>query len=204
MFSVVRRFFLKSSLLVAVIVSAISAFVQRIQFWVTANRLGPDMPLTHWMLHFKSTMRWLCERRLGRFGANAEIRPGSYAVHCQNIFIGERVVIRPGTHLFATGDADGTIRIGNGVLIGSGVHIYVSNHEFRDTKRLIIDQGHSPSAGVTLEEGCWIGAGAMILPGVTIGKNAVVGAGSIVTKSVLPFTVNAGNPAKMIKRLTDD
>lgn len=162
------------------------------------------MPLTHWMLYFNTTMRWLCRRRFGGFSARAEIRPGVYAVNCKNIFIGERVVIRPGTHLFATGDSDGSIRIGDGVLIGSGVHIYVSNHEFRNVDLMIIDQGHSPSSSVTLQDGCWVGANVIILPGVTIGKNAVVGAGSVVTKSVLPFTLYAGNPARMIKNLADD
>ncbi len=45
----------------------------------------------------------------------------------------------------------------------------------------------------------YIGVGAIILPGVTIGKGAVVGAGSVVTKDVAPYTVVAGNPAKLLK-----
>ncbi|MBE7411795.1 MAG: hypothetical protein HS129_06990 [Leptospiraceae bacterium] len=46
-----------------------------------------------------------------------------------------------------------------------------------------------------------MGANSIILPGVTIGVNSVVGAGSIITKSVPDYTVAAGNPAKLIKRL---
>jgi maltose O-acetyltransferase len=45
----------------------------------------------------------------------------------------------------------------------------------------------------------WIGGGAILLPGVTIGRNAVVGAGAVVPKDVLPNTVVAGNPAKVIR-----
>jgi len=47
----------------------------------------------------------------------------------------------------------------------------------------------------------WIGFGATILKGVTIGEGAVIGAKAVVTKDVLPYTVVAGNPAKVIKVL---
>ena len=56
---------------------------------------------------------------------------------------------------------------------------------------------------VHLKRNCWIGAGATILPGVTVGENAVVAAGAVVTKNVEPNTVVGGNPAKIIRRLSD-
>ena len=52
-----------------------------------------------------------------------------------------------------------------------------------------------------IKKGAWITPGCIILAGVTIGENAVVGAGSVVTKDVEPYTVVAGNPAKIIKKL---
>ncbi|WP_255453216.1 acyltransferase [Thermococcus sp. GR6] len=52
-----------------------------------------------------------------------------------------------------------------------------------------------------IKRGAWIAPGCIILPGVTIGENSVVGAGSVVTKDVPPYTVVAGNPAKVIKHL---
>ncbi|MCZ8192279.1 MAG: DapH/DapD/GlmU-related protein, partial [Microcystis sp. LE19-338.1B] len=57
------------------------------------------------------------------------------------------------------------------------------------------------SAPVVIEDHVWIGFNVGILKGVTIGKGAIIGAGSVVTKDVEPFTVVAGNPAKIIKRL---
>lgn len=54
-------------------------------------------------------------------------------------------------------------------------------------------------SSVVLKEGCYIGAGVVILPGITIGENAVVGAGAIVTGDVKSNTVVAGNPARKIK-----
>jgi acetyltransferase-like isoleucine patch superfamily enzyme len=177
----------------------LSEFAARISFWRATNRIGPDIPWTHWRLHFPSLMRRLCDKNFAFFGADAEIRPGAYLVHCKQISIGRRVVIRPHTMLFATGDA--SIVIQDDVLVGSAVQIYVSNHRYDDHTRPIIDQGHTAGRTVVLERGCWIGAGAIILPGVTVGRNAVVGAGSVVTRDVAPGTVIAGNPAKLIRSI---
>lgn len=175
----------------------IDELLGRIDFWRASDRMGPDVPWTHWRLHFKSTMRTLCASKFKRFGEGAEFRPGAYAIHCSQISLGSRVVIRPGCMLFA-GPA-GEITIEDDVLVGSGVHIYVGNHRFNDPAVPIIDQGHSDSAPVTLRRGCWVGAAAIILPGVTIGENAVVGAGSIVTRDVAPCTLVAGNPARKVR-----
>ena len=70
--------------------------VSRVRFWLNADRLGPDIALTHWQLHFKSTMRKLCKRRFKRFGDGAEFRPGAYAEACSKISIGDRVVVIAG------------------------------------------------------------------------------------------------------------
>jgi acetyltransferase-like isoleucine patch superfamily enzyme len=50
----------------------------------------------------------------------------------------------------------------------------------------------------------WIGFDSCILPGVTVGEGAVVGARSVVTEDVQPFTIVAGNPARLVRRLTDE
>ena len=58
-----------------------------------------------------------------------------------------------------------------------------------------------PAQPVRLERNVWVGFDACILPGVTIGEGSVVGAKSVVTRSVPPFTVVAGNPARVIRQL---
>lgn len=180
----------------------IRELIERIQFWRMADRLGPDIPWTHWRLHFKGTMLALCRQKFRRFASTAEFRPGAYSVVCSKIEIGDRVVIRPGTMLFADPRSQGVgIVIENGVLIGSGVHIYNANHRFDDPSKPIIDQGHSPSSPVILRSGCCIGAQAVILAGVEIGENSVIAAGSVVTKSIPSRVVAAGNPCKVLNTL---
>lgn len=171
-------------------------------FNLKADRIGPDMPFTHWKLYFKKSMLALCQSKFLKFANSAEFRAGAYAIGCSKIEIGERVVIRPQCMLFGDSiTSEKTITIENHVMLGSGVHIYVSNHRFDTVEIPLIDQGHYLPKPVVLKEGCWIGANTVILPGVIIGENAVVGAGSVVTKSIPPGVVAAGNPAKVIKEI---
>lgn len=56
---------------------------------------------------------------------------------------------------------------------------------------------------IKLNDDCWIGAGAIILPGVNVGKMSIIGAGAVVTKDVDDYTIVAGVPAKIIKTMKD-
>lgn len=177
----------------------------RLRFWRRADRIGPDVPTTHWRLHFKSTMSAFCKSKFMHFGSSAEVRPGAYLIGCSRISLGARVVIRPGCMFFADPRPDGCgILIEDDVLIGSGVHIYTNNHRFGDVSQPIYDQGHLPSKAVTVRRGAWLGANVILLPGVTVGENAVVGAGSVVTGDIPPRTVAVGAPARVVKIVGQD
>jgi acetyltransferase-like isoleucine patch superfamily enzyme len=143
----------------------------------------------------------LCKKKFQHFSDSAEIRPGAYIVGCSKISIGNRVVIRPNSMLFAETliDMKISIIIEDDVMLGPGVQIHVNNHKFENRNIPLIDQGYYPDRLVHLKKGCWIGANAIILNGATIGVNAVVAAGSVVTKSVDDFHVVAGVPARVIK-----
>ena len=179
----------------------IKSLLAKRKFDVKADRLGPDCPFTHWRLYIKSTMSKLCKNKFKSFSETSEFRAGAYAVTCSKISLGKSVVIRPNTMLFADPreGGEGQIIIEDNVMLGSGVHIYVANHEFSDPSVDIIYQGHQSPQSVLIKKGAWVGANSIILPGITIGENAVVGAGSIVTVSVKDRCVVAGNPAKLIK-----
>jgi acetyltransferase-like isoleucine patch superfamily enzyme len=178
------------------------AVMRRIRWWYSADRIGPDMLSTHWMLFFPRLAERLCKRKFARFGLNAEFRPGAYAVTCSRIYIGDNVTVRPGSVFVADrDDPAGTIVVENGVLLGAGVHIYTTNHIFEDVQRPIREQGFKAAECVCIKAGAWIGANAVLLPGVTVGRNAVIGAGSVVARSIPDFAVAVGAPCRVIKNL---
>ena len=87
-------------------------------------------------------------------------------------------------------------------MIADRVFIGDADHSYMDPEAPIRRQGDSFQGAVRLEDGCWIGIGAVILPGVTIGNNAVVGANAVVTKSVPARAIVVGVPAKIIRQLS--
>lgn len=93
----------------------------------------------------------------------------------------------------------GPATIGNNVILAQHVVISGLNHNYTDPETAISRQGVSVRP-VIIDDDCWIGANAVITSGVTIGKHAVIAAGSVVTKDIPPFTVAAGNPARLVKR----
>lgn len=95
-------------------------------------------------------------------------------------------------------DALGGVSIGDNVIMGPNVVIHSANHRYERLDTPIMRQGHV-LAETIIEDDCWIGAGAIILPGVHVGKGCVVGAGAIVTKNLPAYSVAVGNPAKIIK-----
>lgn len=95
------------------------------------------------------------------------------------------------------GAGGGGIRIGNNVLIGQSVNMHSESHVMTDASTLIRNQGISYQ-GIQIEDDVWIGSKASILDGVAIGTGAVIGAGAVVTKSIPPYSIVVGVPAKVI------
>lgn len=110
------------------------------------------------------------------------------------IEIGTNCHFNYGCYLSGTGG----LQIGNDCLFGTGVKILTGGHEFRDPNELIINQGLTMGM-VVIEDNCWIGAGATILPNVRIRTGAIVAAGAVVTKDVVSQTIVAGVPAAFLK-----
>lgn len=92
------------------------------------------------------------------------------------------------------------IRIGKNVMTSSGVTIVDGIHEYINPDLPVLRQKMGKFGDVIIEDDSFIGVNAVIMPGVTVGKHSVVGANSVVTKSVAPYSVVAGVPAKVIKQ----
>jgi len=111
----------------------------------------------------------------------------------RNCFIGESSIIR----------GQGGVVIGDGVLLAPGVQILAVDHVFDDPSRPVLSQGIT-AHGITVEDGAWIGAGAIILDGVRVGVRAVVGAGAVVAQDVPARALALGVPARVKRRLDLD
>lgn len=126
------------------------------------------------------------------------------------ISIGSRTHLGGGTLLAAAS----SIEIGDDVLIAFEAIVMDHNshslkfrerqHDVRDWLQGTKDWSTVATATVKISNKAWIGMRAVVLKGVTIGEGAVVGAGSIVTSDVPPWTIVAGNPARIIRPLTDE
>ena len=90
-----------------------------------------------------------------------------------------------------------SIRIGSNVMLAPGVYVLDVDHRFDLRDSPISDQGYDVQP-VSIGDGVWVGAGAVITKGVTIGEGAIVGANSVVTNDIPPFAIAAGVPATII------
>lgn len=93
----------------------------------------------------------------------------------------------------------GPVTIGNHVILAQNIAVSGLNHGYEDVETPIRLQKVT-TAPITIEDECWIGANAVITAGVTIGKHSVVAAGAVVTKSIPPYSIAVGNPARVIKQ----
>ncbi len=89
------------------------------------------------------------------------------------------------------------VRVGRHALIAAYSYLIGGDHDFRDSSRPVLEQGRT-SAGITVGDGAWLGAGVKVLDGVTIGDHAVVGAGAVVRESVPDRATAVGVPAKIV------
>ena len=96
------------------------------------------------------------------------------------------------------------INIESNVNIGSGCIITdTDSHPLNYYDRIADKKDSTGRAPIRICEGAFIGARSIILKGVTIGRHSVVGAGSVVTKSVPDNCIACGNPAKVVKQITE-
>jgi acetyltransferase-like isoleucine patch superfamily enzyme len=115
-----------------------------------------------------------------------------------NISLGDDVYLNDGVILQASAKAP--IMIGERVILSYGVMVLTRGMELS----VFPAEWRHASAPVVIEDGAWIGAGAVVLPGITVGQGAVVAAGAVVTQNVAPRTMVAGVPARFVKTFTDE
>lgn len=174
-----------------------------------------------WMLKTKTFYRIF----FGSIGTRSTICRPMYIAHPENMYLGRHVRIREFARLetevryndqilhprLEIGNDVGfeqglhlacaeSIKIGNNVTVSANVYITDCEHQYQDLETNVIDQKLTTNP-VVIEDGCFIGLGARILPGTILHKHCVVGTNTVVRGGVYPaYSVITGVPGKVVKR----
>ncbi|NQX56524.1 acyltransferase [Pedobacter panaciterrae] len=114
-----------------------------------------------------------------------------------NVLIGNNTIIGIGSVVI------GPVEIGNNVMLAQNIVVSGLNHGYEDID-LPPSKQKEIRKKITICDDVWIGANSVITAGVKIGKHVVIGAGSIVTKDIPDYCVAVGNPARIIKKYSED
>ena len=162
------------------------------------NGLAKHMPLSDGSCTFGAKkLRYFCAKQLLPYcGKNVNIERG--AQFAWDLSIGDNSGV--GVNALVSSH----VTIGNDVMMGPECMLFTSNHGMRRTDIPMWRQESSEAKPIVIGNDVWIGARVIILPGVHVGDGAVIGAGSVVTKDVLPYSIVAGNPARLIRMRTSE
>lgn len=139
------------------------------------------------------------------FGNNIGIGKNTYFLPCTE-YAGKKyspkITIGDGTSIGIRNSfaAIHGITIGKNVLFAGYVHVTDHSHGYEDITLPIAKQPLISKGPVFIEDNCWLGFNSEILSGVHIGRNSVVAAHAVVTKDVPPYSIVAGNPARIVKQ----
>ena len=182
--------------------AAISKLVARLRAAYWGLELGPDC------VFFGRPMFYRAENSRIIIGEGCQFRSGKGSNYaglnrpCMLSTLRQGAVLEIGNRSGFSGTVIAAalhVKIGDGVLCGANVTVSDTDWHNPDPSHRL-DPG--PTAPVVIEDNVWLGLNVVVLKGVTIGRDSVVGAGSVVTKSIPPNVIAAGNPATVIRPLS--
>lgn len=142
---------------------------------------------------------------LGQIGEGSFIQGPVFFHYGKHTSIGRNVFV----NFNFTVQDDAEVTIGDDCNFGPGVTIVTPMHPMLpDERKMMLDERGERkhlcwARPVHIGRDCWFGASVTVCPGVTIGEGCVIGAGAVVTKDIPPYSFAAGVPAKVIRKLMD-
>jgi maltose O-acetyltransferase len=134
---------------------------------------------------------------LGKAGDGLFINPPLYVDYGFNITIGERFYANMDCIFLDVAP----IHIGDDVMFGPRVELITATHPIDAGARV---RGLEYGLSITIGNRVWLGAGVIVNPGVSIGDHTIVGAGAVVTKDLPANVIAVGNPARILREITED
>jgi acetyltransferase-like isoleucine patch superfamily enzyme len=176
--------------------------------WYEQSSLPWNRGRIHWeFMQREAFVRWpvhgnvlqaLLEDRL-QIGAGTLLEPGVWitAPGEARVRIGAGTFLNKGVMIAA----EQLVEIGENCMLANGCFVSDASHRFDDPDKPITWQGFESKGPTTIGANCWLGANVVVTSGVSIGERCVIGANSVVTKSIEPFSIAAGAPARVLKRV---
>jgi acetyltransferase-like isoleucine patch superfamily enzyme len=140
------------------------------------------------------------------FGADCQVEHGSYfkfdGIYAPGptLRFGDRVFIGAGCEF----NIRAGLEVGADALIASGCYFVDHDHGFSTRREPIARQADGVEAPIAIGDDVWLGAHVVVLKGVTIGRGAIVAAGSVVTRSIGPYEIWGGVPARKLRERPQD
>ena len=144
------------------------------------------------LLPFSGFRCWLLRRFGARIGAGVVCRPGMRVKYPWRLAVGDHSWI--GEDCWIDNLAD--ITIGRNCCLSQGSYLCTGNHDWNDEAFSLIVRE------IRIEDGCWVGARATVLPGVTLHTGAIAAAGSVIAQSIPAQEIHVGNPARVVRKRT--
>ena len=139
----------------------------------------------------------LLTKILGNMKENPVITAPFYCDYGFNISIGKNFYTNHNVTIL-----DGAkVMFGDNVFIAPNCVFSTAGHAIDSEQR---SRGLEIALPITVGDNVWIGTNVSVLPGVTIGNNTIIGAGSVVNKNIPEGVIAAGNPCKVIRKITEE
>jgi acetyltransferase-like isoleucine patch superfamily enzyme len=179
--------------------------------WYERNSLPWNRGRIHWeAMRRGAFIRWpvhgnvleaLREGRL-KLGKGALLEPGVWitAPGRARVRIGEGTFLNLGVMIAA----EELVEIGDHCMLANGCFVTDSSHRYDDPEKPVPWQGFTTKGPTKIGDNCWLGANVVVTSGVSIGERCVIGANSVVTHDIPAFSVAAGAPAKVLRKIVYD
>ncbi|HTU79770.1 MAG TPA: acyltransferase [Solirubrobacteraceae bacterium] len=176
--------------------------------WYEQNALPWNRARIHWeLMRREAFARWPLEGnvlqalREGRLeiGAHALFEPGVWitAPGAARVRIGAGTFLNRGVMVAA----QGLVEIGDHCMLANGCFVSDASHRHDDPHKPITWQGFESKGPTRIGDNCWLGANVVVTSGVTVGERCVIGADSVVTRDIEPFSIAAGAPARVLRKV---
>jgi acetyltransferase-like isoleucine patch superfamily enzyme len=96
------------------------------------------------------------------------------------------------------------VEIGEHCMLANGCFISDASHRFDDPHKPVPWQGFTSKGPTRIGDNVWCGAHVVVTSGVTVGERCVIGANSVVTEDIPPFSIAAGAPARVLRKIEYD